>query len=726
MIVLDLIQNIAILITLTVLHQLVLRRWKPDAVSYQLLSGVIFGGVGIVGMMTPVHFAPGIIFDGRSIILSVSGLFGGPITAFVAAAVCGAYRLWLGGAGALVGTSVIVEAAAVGVMFHYLRRHHAGLTKSLSLLGFGLLVHVIMLLLMFALPGGAGIEVLRRITLPVLLIYPPATMLICLMFIDNEKRIEMENVLADSERKYHTIADFTYDWEEWTTSDGRRIYVSPSCERISGYSAEAYIEDPKLFMNIVHPDDKKILYNHFDDPSKEFSEKCELEFRIIRRDNREVWIEHACQAVFGPTGEYLGRRSSNRDITDRKRTEAALAESEDRYRSLFKNSIDAVLLTAPDGRILAANPAACSILGRSEEDICRLGRAGVVDNTDPCLAPALEERARTGKFTGELRFVRSDGSVFPCEISTVIFTDREGNLKTSMIIRDITDRKRAEEELKEKNRELQSAHEQLKIKQAQIIQQEKMASIGQLSAGIAHEINNPTSFVYGNLDLLKKFVSSLMDTIREQDDLLKTLASEETLEKLRANRKKRKLDFIIQDIERLIQQSLEGAERIKKIVKNLSRFSRAEQQEHSLEDINAGLERTISIIWNEIRFNVELRKELGDIPKTMCDIAQLSQVFLNLLGNAAHAVAKGGVITVRTRADDANIYVSVADTGVGITEENMGRIFNAFFTTKEIGKGTGLGLSISYEIVKKHNGDITVESKVGEGSTFTVRIPLVK
>lgn len=721
MIVLNLIQNIAILITLTVLHQIVLRRWKTDTLMYKLLSGIMFGGVGVVGMMTPVHYAPGIIFDGRSIILSVSGLFGGPVVAAVAAVICGAYRLSLGGAGALVGASVIMESAAIGIVFYYLRRRHAGLMKTMPLLGFGLLVHIVMLLLMLALPGGAGIEVLRRIALPVLLVYPPATMLICQIFIDNEKRTSAEKALMEGEARYRAMLNDAADAILIADTEGCILESNIKAEILLGYKKE---ELAGMNFRQLHPQEElERVTNAFKEMMEGVLNSCN-DVRVLTKNGTSVSVD-----ITGTAIEVAGKllmQGIIRDITERKRAESALAESEERYRSLFENSIDAVLLTAPDGRILAANPAACSILGHSEEDICRLGREGIVDLTDPCLAPALEERARTGRFRGELRFVRSDGSVFPSEISTVIFTDQDRNLKTSMIIRDITERKRAEEELKEKNRELQSAHEQLKIKQAQIIQQEKMASIGQLAAGIAHEINNPTSFVYGNLDLLKKFVSGLTDTIREQDDLLKKLAPEETLQELQERRKKRKLDFIIQDIQRLIQQSLEGAERIKKIVKNLSRFSRSEQQEHSLEDINAGLERAIDIIWSEIRFDVELRKELGEIPRTMCDIAQLSQVFLNLLGNAAHAVGKGGLITVRTRADDANIYVSVADTGVGIAEENMGRIFDAFFTTKEVGRGTGLGLSISYEIVKKHKGEITVESKIGEGSTFTVRIPIVK
>ncbi len=284
----------------------------------------------------------------------------------------------------------------------------------------------------------------------------------------------------------------------------------------------------------------------------------------------------------------------------------------------------------------------------------------------------------------------------------------------------------AEKTLLKKHKELEAAHAELKCVQSQIIQQEKMASIGQLSAGIAHEINNPVSFITGNLDILKKYVETVMEVIRVEEEIIKNSIPPAALEALDEMKRKKKFDYVLKDIGYLITQSLEGSERIKRIVSDLKAFSRMEDDIPAMEDINRGLESTINIVWNEIKYKAELEKVLGELPLTSCNISRLNQVFMNLLVNAAQAIEKQGKITVTTRSDGNDIFISVADTGAGISPENLKKVFDPFFTTKEKGAGTGLGLSISYDIVKKHGGDITVESQAGEGTTFTVRIPVIR
>lgn len=287
-------------------------------------------------------------------------------------------------------------------------------------------------------------------------------------------------------------------------------------------------------------------------------------------------------------------------------------------------------------------------------------------------------------------------------------------------------RKQAEDALLKKHEELEAAHAELKQAQARVIQQEKMASIGQLAAGITHEINNPMSFITGNLGILKTYLESITKTIATQEEIAINHAPPEALEALQDLKKKMKIDYILKDVVHLIDQSLEGADRVRKIVSDLKTFSRMEEEAYMIEDINAALNSTINIVWNEIKYKAELVKEFGELPLTRCNISHLNQVFMNLLVNAAQAIEKWGKITVRTWTQGEDIYASVSDTGNGIPEENRKKIFEPFFTTKAAGKGTGLGLSISYDIVRRHNGDLTVESKVGEGTTFTVRIPIVR
>jgi two-component system NtrC family sensor kinase len=173
-------------------------------------------------------------------------------------------------------------------------------------------------------------------------------------------------------------------------------------------------------------------------------------------------------------------------------------------------------------------------------------------------------------------------------------------------------------------------------------------------------------------------------------------------------------------------ESLDGADRVAKIVQDLKNFSRADDAEYKIADINAGIESTINIVWNELKYKATLRKEFGDIPPTRCSMGQLSQVFMNMLVNAAHSIPTQGTITVKTWSANDTIYVSICDTGTGIPADTLDKIFDPFFTTKEVGRGTGLGLSIAYEIIKKHKGEIRVDSEVDKGTTFTISIPIVE
>ncbi len=282
--------------------------------------------------------------------------------------------------------------------------------------------------------------------------------------------------------------------------------------------------------------------------------------------------------------------------------------------------------------------------------------------------------------------------------------------------------------LEVKSRELEDAYSELKNTQAQILQREKMASIGQLAAGVAHEINNPTGFIMSNLGTLGKYVDKLTEYINAQSLALESIKAEELSAGLKETRKKLKLDYVIGDVGQLIQESIDGAERIKKIVQNLKNFSRVDQAEYKAADINECIESTLNIVWNELKYKTTVEKEYGSLPLIKCYPQQLNQIFMNLLVNAAQAIEKQGTIKIKTwnGNGDGTVNISISDTGSGIPEDKLDKIFDPFFTTKPVGKGTGLGLSIVYDIVKKHKGDIRVESTVGSGTAFTIKIPVVE
>jgi two-component system NtrC family sensor kinase len=280
-------------------------------------------------------------------------------------------------------------------------------------------------------------------------------------------------------------------------------------------------------------------------------------------------------------------------------------------------------------------------------------------------------------------------------------------------------------EPKQVSDELERAYRELKATQATIVHQEKMASIGQLAAGVAHEINNPMGFISCNLGTLGKYHARLGEFVRLLAEAAEADQGGHFATVLAEKRKAMKIDYLLDDGKDLIKESLEGAERVRTIVQNLKSFSRVDETECKPADINECLESTINIVWNELKYKAQLVRELGEIPLTRCYPQQINQVFMNLLVNASQAIDKQGEIRVKTWHDDASVYASVSDTGCGIPESVRNRIFEPFFTTKEVGKGTGLGLSITYDIIKKHNGDILVESEPGKGTTMTVRLPVV-
>jgi len=293
----------------------------------------------------------------------------------------------------------------------------------------------------------------------------------------------------------------------------------------------------------------------------------------------------------------------------------------------------------------------------------------------------------------------------------------------------------ARRQLEEKNRRLEAAYQDLKETQSRIIQQEKMASIGQLAAGIAHEINNPTGFVSSNLQTLEDYQNGLFTLVEAYRNLIKDLKETaatgefsntiaDRLAQIEDIEAQVDIDYIMEDTPGLIKESQEGTERIKKIVIDLKDFVHPGKQELSYANINHNLDSTLNIVWNELKYKATVKKDYGDIPDVLCYPQQLNQVFMNILVNAAQAIEKQGEMRITTRPDNDHVEVKISDTGGGIPKENLSKIFDPFFTSKEVGKGTGLGLHVAYNIIEKHKGTIDVESKVGEGTTFTIKIPI--
>jgi signal transduction histidine kinase len=291
---------------------------------------------------------------------------------------------------------------------------------------------------------------------------------------------------------------------------------------------------------------------------------------------------------------------------------------------------------------------------------------------------------------------------------------------------DIRKRESAEAELMRRNGELTELNARLSMAQEQLVQSEKLASIGQLAAGVAHEINNPIGYVFSNFETLGTYIARMLEMFKAYEEAEASIAAPAVLARLRETRAGIDLDYLIEDIPGLMAESREGISRVRKIVQDLKDFSRVDaNQEWQWANLHAGIDSTLNIVSNEVKYKADVVREYGEIPEIECLPGQLNQVFMNIVVNGAHAISGGrGRITIRTGTAGDNVWVEIADTGSGIAKEHLARIFDPFFTTKPIGSGTGLGLSLSYGIIQKHNGQIEVQSEPGQGTTFRITLPV--
>ena len=276
----------------------------------------------------------------------------------------------------------------------------------------------------------------------------------------------------------------------------------------------------------------------------------------------------------------------------------------------------------------------------------------------------------------------------------------------------------------------QQLSDHLSQAQRQLQQSEKLATVGQLAAGIAHEINNPIGYIGSNINTLKSYVAKLLPIVESSQKLISVEASEtgadlsKQLEHLREYLKQDDVGYLVGDLSDIVDECAEGIKRVKSIVADMKGIARSGEDERDWNDIHEALDTALNIANNEIKYKASVKKDYAELPKLFCSSSQMNQIFLNILVNASQAIDEHGVITVRTREVDGNAEIDIEDTGKGIDEAGVSRIFDTFYTTKPAGQGTGLGLSIAKEIITRHGGEISVRSEVGKGTCFTIRLPI--
>ncbi|AFY58103.1 PAS domain S-box [Rivularia sp. PCC 7116] len=432
------------------------------------------------------------------------------------------------------------------------------------------------------------------------------------------------------------------------------------------------------------------------------------------------------------------------DITQRKQIELELSQKEEQYRHIFENVSDGLLINDLEtGLLVKANPVACDMHGYSPSEFIGLHPTVFIDSDYHYLFQQFSQEIQQGKkFYAQAVDVRKDGSKLDVEIKGTSCT-YNGKLHGLTVVRDISERKRNEIKLQKQTQELKKALGTLKRTQAQLVQSEKMSSIGQMVAGVAHEINNPTNFIHGNISPAIQYV----------EDLLKLLGLYQNCyphppEEIAAFIEDIELYFIQEDVIKLLESMQEGTRRIREIILSLRNFSRLDESEYKEVNIHSGIDSTLMILQNRLKEKpnspeIEVIKKYALLPLVKCYPGQLNQVVMNILVNSIDALdeynQKRSIESINNKPSQIKISteliseqlseqwiaIRIADNGLGIPQAFISKLFDPFFTTKDVGQGTGLGLSISYQIiVEKHGGKLYCNSKIGKGAEFVIEIPV--
>jgi len=467
-------------------------------------------------------------------------------------------------------------------------------------------------------------------------------------------------------------------------------------------------------------------------------------------DEVSAWARALEAAAPSPAGDGGVLSDEERDSVERSLL-GALKESETRFRHLSDSVPVLIWVADMDGERTFFNKTWRNFSGESESALAHgAWRKHIHPDELEHYLNVIQQALSDGQgFRQEVRLRRADDHYRWMYETTVPRLSPEGDfigLIGSAI--DITERKAAEQvlvkarerlekEVENRTAELRTAYQQLKTEkneqekllrqlqetQAQLLQSEKLASIGQLAAGVAHEINNPVGYISSNLSSLDEYATDILRLLDAYTEV-ESYIPEDEAGKLAEIKKAIDIDFLRDDLTALVKESLSGTHRVKRIVQDLKDFSHIDEADWQWADLHKGIDSTLNVVHNELKYRAEVVKEYGELPPVHCIPAQLNQVFMNLLVNAAQAFDERGTITIRSGVEGEWVWIDVADTGKGMEQEQLNRIFDPFYTTKPVGKGTGLGLSLAYGIVQKHGGRFEVESTPGEGSRFRVWLPI--
>ncbi|MGV1098060.1 PAS domain S-box protein [Thiovibrio sp. JS02] len=691
-----LIQNAALLLAMAYVYDLLTsRRRFGISLCVQISVGLALGLLGIIIMLSSWRYVPGIVFDTRSVLLSVAGLFFGMIPTGIAMFLTAAFRFYLGGAAVWTGVGVILATGALGIVWRHFRPRDLADISWQELYLFGILVHLLMLALMFTLPWQTALEVLARISLPVLLIYPLATALLGALMVNRLRREQVAARLRAGEERMRLFFERQIVGMAITLPDKGWLQVNDQLCRMLGYSREELVG--MAWPQLTHPDDLQADLRQFDRLLSGLIDEYSLEKRYLRKDGTILWADLSVGCVRLPDGRVDYVLALLADITERKLAEEALRESEERYRTLVNNIPGlayrclndehwTMLFCSDEIERMAGYPAADFIANAVRS------YASIIFPEDRL---SVERAVREGlaarrAFAVEYRLLRADGKVIWAHEKGRGMYDEKGTLLwRDGVVLDISKRREAEEE----NKKLQS----------QLLQAQKMESVGRLAGGVAHDFNNMLQTILGYTDL--------------------SLVAVDSGSPLHEN----------------LVEIRKAAKRSADLTRQLLAFARKQTVTPRVLDLNDTVSGMLKMLQRLIGENIELVWMPGhELWPVRVDPSQIDQILANLAVNARDAIAANGRITIATEnvviderycrdnegfAPGEYVLLAVSDDGCGMDQDILPYIFEPFFTTKELGKGTGLGLATIYGAVKQNNGCIRIDSKPGQGTAVAIYLP---
>ncbi len=551
-----------------------------------------------------------------------------------------------------------------------------------------------------------------------------------LTFHDQTEQVHVLQRLHDSEEQLRAIGEATLDAIFIMDGVGQIRYVNAAAERIFGWSAfemrgrdlQRFLVPPRASSGCTPDWASEVV------AMPRFGEVHELP--VIRKDGRQVEIELSLSDF--PATEGRAALGVARDITERVLRDRQLREAEARWKFALEGAGDGAWdWNIGSGQILFSQRFK-AMLGYDDEEFDNSFAAWEghihpddVQRVRRQLSSYLEGRVPT--YVCDFRMRMKEGDyIWIQDRGLVVERDADGEpIRMVGTQRDISVERQATEALQRQLAETMRLNQELETAQVKLVQSERLAAIGQLSAGVAHEMNSPLGFVSSNFSSLERYARDLLEVVTAYHKACAGMQDEGgALSRARQRYEDAEVAYLAEDLPQLFAETRDGIDRVQRIVRDLRDFSRVGEQEWLYADIHRGIESTLNILRNQLKHKVEVVKDFGKVPEIWCIPSQLNQVFLNLFLNAAHAIEDRGTITIRTRMEENNLVVAISDTGRGMEASVLARIFEPFYTTKPSGEGTGLGLPLTEEIVLRHGGRIRVSSEPGVGTTFHVELPV--